>query len=220
MYALFSCWPYTGISVAVHIQHDPLLGIDGFRLGDQFAVDAGQATEVLLLGQHLGLKGLQAGGQRRATIPSLLRTDQPERRILREPLGVVDILIARDAAVDGLAEQIGERKLGVLPAPRITQVLGDQFAEAQPFIQLAHQNEAPVGGDARSLEIDLQRSVKRELKWLDFVSHPLGVVLRSVFITFKPLWILMMKPIRRFASQGQNGNVGSKYLRCLSSYRI
>jgi hypothetical protein len=36
---------------------------------------------------------------------------------LREPLGVVDILIPRDAAVDGLAERIGERKLGVLPAP-------------------------------------------------------------------------------------------------------
>jgi hypothetical protein len=41
-----------------------------------------------------------------------------------------------------------------------------------------------------------------------FVSHPLGVVLRSVFITFKPLWILMMKPIRRFARRRQNGNVG------------
>ena len=46
---------------------------------------------------------------------------------MREPFSVVDILIPRDAAVDGLAEQIGERKLVVLPAPRITQVLGDQF---------------------------------------------------------------------------------------------
>jgi hypothetical protein len=36
---------------------------------------------------------------------------------LREPLGIVEILIAGDAAVDGLAEQIGERKVGVLPAP-------------------------------------------------------------------------------------------------------
>src|ERR1035438_7168795 len=33
-------------------------------------------------------------------------------------------------------------------------------------------------------------------------------LLRSAFITFKPLWILMTKPIRRFASQRQNGNVG------------
>ena len=70
----------------------------------------------MALGQHLGLKRLQAGGQCRAAISSLLRTDQPERRILREPFGVVDILIAGDAAVDRLAEKIGERKLGVLPA--------------------------------------------------------------------------------------------------------
>jgi hypothetical protein len=40
------------------------------------------------------------------------------------------VLIARDAAVNGLAEQIGQWELGVPPASRITQVLGDQFAEA------------------------------------------------------------------------------------------
>jgi hypothetical protein len=26
---------------AVHVQHDPLWGIEGFRLADEFAVDAG-----------------------------------------------------------------------------------------------------------------------------------------------------------------------------------
>jgi hypothetical protein len=67
---------------------------------------------------------------------------------LRKPLGIIDILIARDAAVDGLAEQIGKSKLGVLPAPQIAQVLGDQFAEAQPFIQFTHQNESTVRGDS------------------------------------------------------------------------
>jgi len=41
----------------------------------------------------------------------------------------------------------------------------------------------------------------------------LGVVLRCIFIAFKPLWILMMKPIRRFAMQRQNGNVGFNKLR-------
>ena len=131
----------------VHVQHDPQPGNQGFRLGDQFAVDAGQAAEVLLLGQHLRLERLQAGSQRPATIPSLLRTDQAERRVLREPLGVVDIFIARDAAVDGLPEQVGERQLSVLPAPRITEMPGDRFPEAQPLIQLTNQDEATVGGD-------------------------------------------------------------------------
>jgi hypothetical protein len=35
---------------------------------------------------------------------------------LREPVPAADILIPRDAAVDGLAEQVGQRKLSVLPA--------------------------------------------------------------------------------------------------------
>ena len=90
---------------------------------------------------------------------------------MREPLGIIDILIARDAAVDGLAQQVRQRKLRVLPA-RIGQVLGDQFAKAQSFIQFADQNQAAVGGDARSLEIHLQRSVERELKRLIlFLTH-------------------------------------------------
>ena len=95
---------------------DPLWSIDGVGLSDEFALDAGQATEVLLLGQHLGLKSLQAEGQCRTTIPSFLGTDQPERRILRGSLGIVDILIARDAAVGGVAQELRRRKLRVLPA--------------------------------------------------------------------------------------------------------
>jgi len=45
-------------------------------------------------------------------------------------------------------------------------VLGDEITEAQTFVQLAHQNQATIRGDARSLEIDLQRSVEQELEWL------------------------------------------------------
>jgi hypothetical protein len=41
----------------VYIHHYPLRRIDGFDFTDEFAVDAGQIAEVLLFGQHLGLKG-------------------------------------------------------------------------------------------------------------------------------------------------------------------
>ena len=121
--------------------------MDGFYFADQFAVDAPQASEVRLLGQHLALEGLQARGQRRTPIPDFLRPDQPEGRILREPLGVIHILVARHAAVDRLTEQVGQRDLSVLAAPRVAQVLGDEFAQTQPLIQLAHQNQATIRGD-------------------------------------------------------------------------
>ena len=45
-------------------------------------------------------------------------------------------------------------------------MLGDEFAEAQTLVQLTHQNQAPVGGDPRTLEIDLQGGVEGELKGL------------------------------------------------------
>ena len=47
-------------------------------------------------------EGLYPRSQRCATILDLLRPDQPERRILGEPLGIIDFLIACRAAVDGL----------------------------------------------------------------------------------------------------------------------
>ncbi len=47
-----------------------------------------QSREVLFLGQHLGLEGLELGGQGRTTVPELLRADQTKRRILAQPLGM------------------------------------------------------------------------------------------------------------------------------------
>jgi hypothetical protein len=47
-----------------------------FCLADEFAVDARQPGEILFLSQHLGFEGLQAGGQRHAAIPDLLRPNK------------------------------------------------------------------------------------------------------------------------------------------------
>jgi len=64
-----------------------------------------------------------------------------------------------------------EGQLGVLP-PRVGQVLLDEFAESPTFVQLPHQNQATIGSHSRSLEINLQGSIERELKGLVlFVTH-------------------------------------------------
>src|SRR5260370_26203377 len=55
---------------------------------------------------------------------------------------------------------------------RVAQLLLDKFTESQALVQLPHQNQTTVRGDARSLEIHLQRSVERELKGLIlFLTH-------------------------------------------------
>jgi hypothetical protein len=64
-----------------------------------------------------------------------------------------------------LPQQVSKRQLCVLP-PRVGQVLVGEFAESLTFVQLPHQNQATIGSDSRSLEIDLQRGIEREQKWL------------------------------------------------------
>ena len=93
---------------------------------------------------------------------------------MAQSLRVVDILVTSQAAADRLPQQVGEGKLGVLTAARIRQALSDQMAEGQTRVQLANQNQAAVGGDSGSLEIDLQRSVERELKGLVLFVTPWG----------------------------------------------
>lgn len=50
----------------IHVPRYPLRGIEGVGLAGRFAVDAGQAGEVLRLGRQPGLNSLQAASQRRA----------------------------------------------------------------------------------------------------------------------------------------------------------
>ena len=72
----------------------------------------------------------------------------------------------------GLSQQIRERQLRVLAAPVVPDVLGDEPAQSQTLIQLAHQKQTTVGGNARTLEINFQRRIKRELKGLIlFLTH-------------------------------------------------
>ena len=54
---------------AVHVQHDGPWRFDGFRPGDQLAVDRGQPVEILFLGKQVGLEGLRPGCQRRPAAP-------------------------------------------------------------------------------------------------------------------------------------------------------
>jgi hypothetical protein len=70
------------------------------------------------------------------------------------------------AAVEGLPQQISQRKLSVRAAARVGQVFLDEFPEPESLIQFAYPNQAAVRGDSGILEIDLRRGVEGELKVL------------------------------------------------------
>ncbi len=156
----------------VHVEHDGLGPVAGLGLADQLAVDRHQPDQVLVAGEHAGLEALQSGGQRCAAIPVPLRADQAKRWVGGDAHGIVEILVARQPRVDRLPHQIRQRELGVLALPRVDEKLVDELAQTEPLVQFTAQQQPAVGGDPRALEIDLQKTVERELKRLAiFVTH-------------------------------------------------
>jgi hypothetical protein len=133
------------------------------RFEDQCRAEPRQPGEVRVFGQYLGLETLQPRGKSDASIPYLFRTDEPEGRVLGKPLGVVEVFVASQATIDRLPQQVGEAKLRVLPTA-VRQMLFDQFAESEPLVEFAHQDQATVRSDAGALELDLERGVEGELK--------------------------------------------------------
>jgi len=94
------------------------------------------------------------------------------RRVLGQPLSVVGILVARQAAIDGLAKEIRQGELVVASGARIDEVSLDQGAQAEPLVQLAWQQQPGVGGHRRAMELDAELGVEREANRASFrVTH-------------------------------------------------
>ena len=77
-----------------------------------------KALVVPLISKHFRFEPVERRGERDGRLPALARRQHPKRRIFGQPLGVVGIFVAGQAAVDGLAEQIREGKLAVASGAR------------------------------------------------------------------------------------------------------
>jgi len=84
-----------------------------------------------------------------------------------------------------LAEQIGQWKLGVLPAPRIGQVLGDEITKLKRSSSSRTRIRPPSEVTRDPWKSTFNEALK-EAEMARFVFHPLGVDLQSVFIVLKP----------------------------------
>ena len=167
----------------VHVEHDAVGVVARLGLPDQVAVHGHQPDEVVVTGQQFGLEPMQGGRQRRAPVPPRRRSHQAKRRIGRETLRVVEVLVARQAAVHRLPQEVGQPELRVQSVAGVAQVLGDDRVQPEAFIQLADQNQAGVGGDARPLKRDLQKPVERELKGRGFfLTHRVPPILAGFLV--------------------------------------
>ncbi len=91
---------------------------------------------------------MQARGHSRAAIANLLRANQVAGWVLRKALRVFQVFVTGYAAVNRLAQKIGNGKLRVLAATLVLQVAGNELAELESFIQLPNQQRTGIGGDS------------------------------------------------------------------------
>jgi hypothetical protein len=59
-------------------------------------------------------------------------------RIVAQPLGIVYVLVSRQATVYRLPQRVGEGELRILPSSGVRQMLLDQFSASEALIDFAY----------------------------------------------------------------------------------
>ena len=115
----------------IHVENDAVR-IDGsFGLATNSRFTAAPASS---LRSPASLSRSLLGASRCSAIPVPLRANQAKRRVWT-PNGIVEVLVACQAAVDRLPQQIGQRELLVHALSRVAEMLLNQFSETEPFVQ-------------------------------------------------------------------------------------
>jgi hypothetical protein len=111
------------------------------------------------------------GGPRRRSI---------RRRIAGEAVGVVDVLVAGEAAVDRLPQEAEQPVPDVLSAPALGERRRRHGGEAEGVVQLAVGEQAAVGGDPGAVELELEAAMLKGSGWREQKRHRVAAVLAAV----------------------------------------
>lgn len=79
---------------------------------------------------------------------------------MRQAFGIVHVFITRETPEHGLAQQTGQQVAGVLARAAFRQDIARQISEAERIVQFTVDQDAGIGGDATSMEVEPQAAVK------------------------------------------------------------
>jgi hypothetical protein len=109
-----------------------------------------------------------------------------------------------------LPQEVRQLELRVQSVAGIAQVLGDDRLKTEAFTQLTDQNQASIGGNARSLKRHLQKPVEGEVKRLGFfLTHRVSPFLAE-FLLSEPAEIKAQRLFCEGEYHDQIGNPGSE----------
>lgn len=123
----------------IHVERDAARAIQILGLPKRLPVQRHQSDQILFLCQQVGLEPVQDRGQRRARSQILCELIN-RNRFGCQSSGVVEILVARQAALNRPPPQLGQRELLVQALSRVAQLFLDEPFQTQSLVQLANQN--------------------------------------------------------------------------------
>ena len=123
-------------------------------------IELAQPGQVLLGGEGFRLKAAHGVGSGRWSVAFPPPHDHSHGRILGQALGIVRVLVARQAAVHRLPEQGRQLVLHVAAPPALVHVGCGHLREPQGVVQLAGCQEPSIRGDGGAAELQAHPSVK------------------------------------------------------------
>ena len=122
--------------------------------------EVGQRHQVLIRGKPLRLEAPHLAGRSSHTIKVLAVYDRAHRRITRQSLCIVDILITGQASKHRLAQQARQQVARVLASTQVRQRRPTQIGQAENIVQLAVGQGPSVGRDPAAVKFQLQAAVE------------------------------------------------------------
>src|SRR5271167_322981 len=154
---------------AVDVEHDGGLWLARMYTIDPRTRQIGQCSEIRVAAQPRRLEAAHLTRRSSTTVQPAAIHHGAHGWIMCQTLGVVDILIAGQAAEHGLTKQTSQQVTGILAAAALRQHRTREIREADRVIQFSVNKDAGIGGDATSVEFQPQAAVK---------INPQGTVIR------------------------------------------
>jgi hypothetical protein len=152
----------------VHVEDDRAGRLASVHPVDPDARQIRQGRQVGVPRQPLGLEAPHLAARRGRTIETLTADDGSHRGIAGEPRGVVDILVAGEAAEYRLPKQPAQLVTGVLATAAIEELGNRDIGEFEGIVEFAVSKQAAVRCDPGAVEFQLDPTVEIDPERLRF----------------------------------------------------
>ena len=127
---------------------------------DPDARKVSERAKVLVDGKKLRLEAPHLAGGSGLLCSSATADNPAHRRVTSQAVGVVHVLIATEAAEDGLAKQSCQRMPAVLSGARVNEIVASHVGQPERVIEFTIGEQSGVGGDPGAMKLELQAAVE------------------------------------------------------------